>query len=131
MQKIIKTIIAYVIVGALFSVSNLVNAVESHSGCSGNDILIVQRPLAPQGAPRTTVPNPFFATQETNFVLLGSLFEYGVVSVTLISTAGDYYQTVFDTEEGHVIIPISGDAGHYSLTLVTERGLVFEGDFDL
>lgn len=131
MQKAIKTIFACAIVGTLFCVSSLVFAEESHSACSGNDILIAQRPLTPQGAPRTTVPNPFFATQETSFVLLGSYFECGIVTVTLVSTAGDYYTTDFDTEDGQIIIPISGDSGHYTLTLVTERGLVFEGTFEL
>ena len=66
-----------------------------------------------------------------SFVLLGSQFEYGVVAVTLISTAGDFYETQFDTEDGQIIIPISGDAGHYILTLVTELGVVFEGMFDI
>ena len=56
---------------------------------------------------------------------------YGVVSVTLVSTAGDYYQTFFDTEDVQLVVPISGETGHYTLTLVTERGLVFKGEFDL
>lgn len=131
MQKNLKTILSYIIVGALFCVSSLVFAEESHSACSGNDILIAQRPLTPQGAPRTTVPNPFFATQETRFVLLGSQFEYGVVAVTLISTAGDYFTTDFDTEDGQIIIPISGMSGHYTLTIVCAGGIVFGGEFDI
>lgn len=81
--------------------------------------------------PRIPSFNPFFAYEDGSSVTLGSVSPYGDVAVTLVSTAGDYYQTVFDTEDGQVIIPISGDAGHYSLTLVTERGLVFEGEFDL
>ena len=56
---------------------------------------------------------------------------YGVVSVTLVSTAGDYYATYFDTEDGLILIPISGITGHYTLTLVTEGGLVFEGEFEI
>ncbi len=131
MQKNLKTILSYIIVGALFCVSSLVFAEESHSACSGNDILIAQRPLTPQGAPRTTVPNPFFATQETRFVLLGSYFECGIVTVTLVSTAGDYYTTEFDTEQGTIVLPISGEPGSYTLTLITESELVFEGTFEL
>lgn len=48
-----------------------------------------------------------------------------------VSTAGDYYQTIFDTEDLQIVIPISGETGHYTLMLVTERDLVFEGEFEI
>lgn len=96
-----------------------------------HDIVIEPSTSEQPDVPRTPSFNPFFAYEDGSSVTLGSVSPYGDVAVTLVSTAGDYYQTVFDTEDGQVIIPISGDAGHYSLTLVTERGLVFEGEFDL
>ncbi len=46
------------------------------------------------------------------------------------NTAGDFFQTVFDTEEGSILIPISGNPGNYTLMLVMASGLVFEGEFN-
>lgn len=94
-------------------------------------VIIYQKPTELSENPRSPISNPFFATRGTSYVILGSQFEYGVVAVTLISTAGDFYETQFDTEDGQIIIPITGDAGHYTLTLVTELGVVFEGVFDI
>ena len=96
-----------------------------------HDITIEPSTNDPFGAPRAPAYNPFFAYEDGTCVTLGSMSPYGVVSVTLVSTAGDYYQTFFDTEDVQLVVPISGETGHYTLTLVTERGLVFKGEFDL
>lgn len=64
-------------------------------------------------------------------VVLSCVDECGDASVTLVSTAGDWYQTVFDTEDGSIIIPASGDSGHYTLTLVTSDGATYVGEFVL
>lgn len=64
-------------------------------------------------------------------VVLSCVDECGDASVTLVSTAGDWYQTVFDTEDGYIIIPVSGDSGHYTLTIVTSDGATYVGEFDL
>lgn len=95
-------------------------------------IIIRPRPITSTGhGSRTPVYNPFFAYEDGTCVTLGSMSSYGVVSVTLVSTAGDCYQTFFDTEDLQLVIPISGSTGHYTLTLVTEGGLVFEGEFEV
>lgn len=107
------------------SASRTLNSNDEH------DITIEPSTNDPFGAPRAPAYNPFFAYEDGTCVTLGSMSPYGVVSVTLVSTAGDYYQTVFDTEDLQIVIPISGETGHYTLTLVTERGLVFKGEFDL
>lgn len=96
-----------------------------------HDITIGPSTNDPFGAPRAPAYNPFFAYEDGTCVTLGSMSPYGVVSVTLVSTAGDYYQTFFDTEDVQIVIPISGSTGHYTLTLVTEGGLVFEGEFEV
>lgn len=113
----------------------LCGSVFAHSagfvvGDEQHDILICQQSDGSSGAPRSSF-NPFFAYEDGTCVTLGSMSPCGDVSVTLVSTAGDYYQTVFDTEDLQIVIPISGETGHYTLTLVTERGLVFKGEFDL
>ena len=94
-------------------------------------IHIVHRPINQSPAPRTPVVNPFFAQLEDTHVLLGSTSPCGVVAVSLVSTSGDNYSANFDTDDWTIIIPVSGNPGHYTLTLVTESGAVFEGEFDI
>lgn len=86
----------------------------------------------PEGAPRTPTYNPFWAQYSFNTVSLGSLDNYyGVVSVFLISTAGDYFSCAFDTNNGSVNIPISGLNGDYTLIVVISDRLSFQGEFEL
>ena len=83
------------------------------------------------GTPRGPVFNPFSAYRINTTVVLASDTSYGLVSVTLISTAGDYYTTVFDTEDGSILIPISGDPGDYTLLLADSNGKTFVGYFEI
>lgn len=107
------------------------NSAEFFVGDDGHNILIRQQLDSSSAAPRAPAYNPFFAYEDGTCVTLGSMSPYGVVSVTLVSTAGDYYQALFDTEDVQILVPISGATGHYALTLVTEGGLVFVGEFDV
>ena len=66
-----------------------------------------------------------------NQVVLESAASCGLVAVELTSTAGDYYTTVFDTEDGSILIPISGLTGDYDILLTTQEGLCFWGNFGL
>lgn len=106
-------------------------AIAQSSQGDGTEIIIQPTPLIPQGTPRAPVFNPFYAYWEGSCVSLGSTSSYGTVSVCIVSTAGDYVTTGFDTDDGIILIPISGNTGHYILTIVTESGLVFEGEFDI
>ena len=82
-------------------------------------------------APRSVVP--FFAEYYDilSCVVLTCVSPCGDVDVTLESTAGDWYQTVFDTLDGTILIPASGDSGHYTLTIVASDGTTYEGEFYL
>lgn len=66
-----------------------------------------------------------------NCVILTCTESCGDVTVTLTSTAGDWYQTVFDTSDGVAIIPASGDSGNYTLSIVTNDGTHYVGEFIL
>ena len=100
---------------------------------SDNEVLIIihQQPSTPDGEPRGPVFNPFSAYQLNNQVTLESSVPFGLVSVCLSSTAGDYYTTVFDTEDGFIFIPISGLAGNYTLLLTTQSGTQYYGEFEI
>lgn len=94
-------------------------------------IIINTRPNNPSGMPRTPVDNPFYAQFENNSILLCCSASCGDVSVELVSTAGDSYQCVFDTDDGMIQIPVSGYTGHYTLTLYPSGDYYYVGEFDL
>ncbi len=97
----------------------------------GLTIEIKQRPTIPEDAPRTAVP--FFAEyfDTLSGVMLGCSESIGDVTVRLTSTAGDWYETEFDTSDGAVLVPASGLSGHYVLTIETADHTVYEGEFYL
>ena len=104
---------------------------EMVENCDDLTILIKQRPVVPEEAPRNT--SLFFAeyNETLSAVMLGCNDSIGDVTVTLESTAGDWYQAVFDTSDGAILIPASGDSGHYTLTIETAAHVVYEGEFYL
>lgn len=127
MKKPKTLLLAIIAMMALFSSQ----AIASVSYDDNSTILIHQLPTDPIGAPRSPAFNPFTAYLNGDAVVLNCSAPYGNVAVTLISTAGDYYTTVFDTEDGSVIIPVSGLSGHYTLLLTTASGSQFIGEFDI
>lgn len=98
---------------------------------NGAEIVITQKGLEPQPTPRTPANIPFTAVLYDTYVLLGSLGDHGEVSVELTSTAGDNYSTSFDTADGAILIPVSGNAGYYVLTIITQSGQEFVGEFNI
>ena len=97
----------------------------------GENIRIFQKPTIPQGAPHMPAFNPFYAELESGYVLLGSFTSCGIVDVSLTSTAGDDYSTVFDTANGAIVIPISGYTGDYVLIITTSAGTEYIGEFSI
>ena len=97
----------------------------------GVAIILLPRDDEQHDAPRSAVP--FFAeyNETLSAVMLGCNDSIGDVTVTLESTAGDWYQTVFDTSDGAILIPASGLSGYYVLTIETADHTVFEGEFYL
>jgi len=98
----------------------------------GRPIIIRQDPH-PQGAPRSPEIIPFIAelSDGLNSVLLGATFPCGTVSVQIVSTAGDDYATYFDTSDGAILLPVSGNAGDYTLTITVPGGAVYVGEFSI
>ena len=70
----------------------------------------------PPDDPRGPVFNPFTAYRMNNTVVLESDTSYGLVSITLVSTVGDYITTVFDTADGSILIPMPETTPFYSPT---------------
>jgi hypothetical protein len=127
-QKLLILITLCIIAGCLMGGHSYASPVKQNDG---ETIAIRADSVVPPGAPHAPVYNPFFATLESGFVLLGSSSYFGVVDVSLTSTAGDDYSTVFDTADGTIVIPISGSQGDYTLLITTASGLEFIGEFVL
>lgn len=102
------------------------------SSMRGHTILIVPKP-GPEDEPRTNVPNPFFAElmDDSVTILLSVTNPCGTVSIQITSTAGDNHTTYFDTSDGAVLLPISGNTGNYSMTITLSNGFQFVGGFTI
>lgn len=93
-------------------------------------IEIIIKDKISQSNPRSSTFNPFTAESFNTFVVLNSSNGYyGEVSLLISSTAGDNYTTTFNTNYGSILLPISGNTGFYTLTIQTESGLEFYGEF--
>lgn len=92
-------------------------------------IIIVEIPNNPDDAPRSVVPFIAEYNELMSSIVLTCISPCGDVGISLVSTAGDSYQTVFDTDDVTILIPVSGNTGYYTLTLVTSDNTVFEGNF--
>lgn len=101
----------------------------------GSIIIIVQQEpiVTPSGAPRSPIVNPFFGEllDGNGFVLLGATNPCGTVSIEITSSAGDNYSTYFDTSDGAILLPISGNEGYYTLTIITPYGTHYVGEFNI
>lgn len=96
-------------------------------------IIIRQEPTDPIGAPRTPFFNPFIAElmDGNTTVFLGATNACGTVFVQITSTAGDNYSTYFDSSDGSILLPISSNAGYYTLTIITPDGTHYVGKFSI
>ena len=127
--KTMKAILAIAMV--CFSIHRTVEPAVA-SPIRGHTILIVPKP-SPEDKPRTNVPNPFIAELMDGSVtiLLCVTNPCGTVSIHITSTAGDNYSTYFNTSDGSILLPISGNIGNYTLTITLSNGLQFVGDFTI
>ena len=98
----------------------------------GKYIVITPFPSIPE-EPRSPVGVPFIAelSDSYNAVMLGATSFCGTVSVQIVSTAGDDYATYFDTSDGAILLPVSGNAGDYTLTITVPGGAVYVGEFSI
>ena len=125
MKTNVKFIIA-VIIAAMFAFS---------ARGAGDPVSIpIVRSTEPGGTFGRSLEQQIFLAEYNdllNCIVLTCVSSCGDVEVTLESTAGDWYQTVFDTLDGTILIPASGDSGNYTLTIVASDGTTYEGEFYL
>ena len=101
------------------------------SNSNGNQISIRNVSDDLRGSPRTDDPFVVEFHEDICCIVLTCSVPCGVVTVTLESTAGDRFQTDFNTTDGSITIPVSGDSGIYELTVSTSDKVVFVGTLNL
>lgn len=124
LQKAIFLLVALMVVSGFAFASNR----QMRDGVS---ITIHQVPNEAIGAPRTVCPFTAEYNETLSYVILRCSDSIGDATVSLTSTAGDWYQTVFDTSDGTILVPASGLSGYYVLTIETSAHVVYEGEFYL
>lgn len=124
-----KPVLLFAIVAAILLSPKISLSSNKMDGDKTIPIIIDPLPINPPDTPRNPVFNPFFAYYQTGSVFLGCNCNCGIVDVTFASSSGNYYfHEFFDTDEGSIIIPINGNSVHYTLTITTMDGIVFEGE---
>ena len=98
---------------------------------SDNDtILITPPPAGGPNGPRSSLYNPFAAYHTTGYVIITSEDNtYGEVCIQIENPDFSISETLFDTSDGIVYCPIVESAGYYHISIITEQGYVFTGDF--
>ena len=119
------------IILAMTSLAVLLTAVPAQAVSLRGHIIIITPKPDPEDDPRSPINNPFFAElmDGSNSVLLGTTDNIGIVYVQIVSTAGDSIGTYFDTSDGTIVIPISGNVGYYTLTITLSGNHYFVGEF--
>lgn len=130
-MKTVKTKKGLVIGMMLLSLFGIIARVTAHVKESNPVIDITKKPTGSGTRPRSIDDVQLFAVVCDTYVQVYSDSNIGEVDVLLVSTAGDYYSTVFDTQDGSIILPISGDAGTYTINVTTPDGQEYEGEFEI
>lgn len=130
-MKTLKQMGSVILMMMALSIPGFSGEEQSVSAKEGKPILIRQNPTDPVGAPRSPESHPFFAELMGSYVILGSAYSCGTVTVDLFSTAGDDYTTEFDTSDGAILLPISGMAGDYTLIITVSEDVSYIGEFTI
>ena len=122
---------AILVMATLFSSWRINGEAIISNGNDGPIIVIERDPTEFLDEPRSPGSCPFFAEYQNGNVSLSSLDSIGTVVVEISSTAGDYYCTYFDTSDGSILLPISGDSGYYLLRITVASNVHYMGRFEL
>ena len=131
MKKLIASICSLMLV---FSATATISAATSkddvkttpitiHKG-SGNESQITR--------PRTPAFIPITGMYDDGRVVLDFIEEIGTLNITVANqSTGEMYFDCCDSADGHFEMEISASKGNYLLTIQTENGTIYYGDFTL
>lgn len=128
-----KSILPLIIIAMTFVIADSTASFSYARGMQQDPLPIEFYPVPqnPGEGPRTQTDIPFSAYRGAYYVTLLSVVDYGVVDVELYSTAGDSISMLFDTSEESIMIPISGEAGDYTITITDQQGQIYIGLFSI
>jgi hypothetical protein len=129
MKRLFLLIIFAAYAALLFS--NEMSAISKTSCQEVSPIIITPGPSSPGGNPRSPETSPFSAYRTADEIVLSCDIDCGTVDIELYSTAGDAISTLFDTSEESTTIPISGNAGDYSITITDQQRQIYIGLFSI
>lgn len=118
--------------GCLLFASISAKGATLFSGMNDGDVIDIER-LSPDSnnPPRSQELIPFYAEHQNGIVYLSSSCSIGTVAVELYSTAGDDLYVYFDTSDGSIILPISGEPGYYLLRIIVSSDIHYVGRFEI
>lgn len=130
MKKFIASICSLMLVftATTISASTLKDEIKTapitiHKG-GGNDNQITR--------PRTPAFIPITGLYDSGRVILDFIEEIGNLSITVANqSTGEMYFEYCDSADGHFEMEITPSKGNYLLTIQTENGTVYYGDFTL
>lgn len=130
-MKVYNLFLRTLFVMSMLFMSLVINGKAIRSCDGGIVIVLEQDPLEVDDMPRSPGSCPFFAEYQNGNVSLNSLDSIGTVVVEISSTAGDDYCTYFDTSDGSILLPVSGDPGYYLLRITVSSNVHYNGRFEL
>lgn len=82
--------------------------------------------------PRTPAFIPITGLYDNGRVILDFIEEIGTLNITVANqSTGEMYFDYCDSADGHFEMEISASKGNYLLTIQTENGTIYYGDFTL
>ena len=82
--------------------------------------------------PRTPAFIPITGMYDNGRVVLDFIEEIGTLNITVANqSTGEMYFDCCDSADGHFEMEISASKGNYLLTIQTENGTIYYGDFTL
>lgn len=82
--------------------------------------------------PRTPAFIPITGLYDNGRVVLDFIEEIGTLNITVANqSTGEMYFDCCDSADGHFEMEISASKGNYLLTIQTENGTIYYGDFTL
>ena len=80
----------------------------------------------------TLVPMSCYYSAALSSILVNYQFDLGAMVVEIENqTTGEYSQTLVNALAGPMILPISGTAGHWTITFTLSSGTVYYGEFTI
>ena len=126
------------LIASLCSLLLVFSAATISASTSKDDIKSAPITIRPGGEsssnirPRTPAFIPITGLYDDGRIILDFIEEIGTLNITVENqSTGEMYFDYCDSADGHFEMEISASKGNYLLTIQTENGTIYYGDFTL